>query len=198
MIPPASVMDDHPSYLAAVFAAHRELLDQVGKQLTPTILTAGELLSQTVQAGGKVLVCGNGGSAADSQHFAAELVGRFGRNGAPLPAMALTVDTSTLTAIGNDLGFAEVFSRQVEALGKGGDVLIVISTSGHSSNVLHAAERARTLDLRVVALTGADGLSTPELADVTIAIPCRDTQRIQEMHSLVLHVLGEMLVNDGD
>lgn len=188
---------DPRSFLATVLKSHIELVKRVDDQLTPDILAAAELLETSIHSGGKVLLCGNGGSAADAQHFAAELVGRFGRQGDALAAIALTVDTSVLTAVGNDQGFPEVFSRQVEALGKPGDLLIVISTSGRSSNVLRAAEQAHSQGIQVIALTGADGESPLSQAEVTICIPSRDTQRIQEMHSIVLHVIGELLVNES-
>ncbi len=139
--------------------------------------------------GGKVLACGNGGSAAESQHFAAELSGRFRRERKALAALALTVDTSVLTAIGNDYGFDRVFARQVEAVGRQGDVLLAISTSGRSPNVIAAAQTARALGVAVVALTGADAGPLGLEADEVLAVPDGDTARVQEVHLTVLHVL---------
>lgn len=190
-------MSQPRSFLTAVLKAHVELLERVGSELADDIVAAAEHVAATLRRGGKILVCGNGGSAADAQHFAAELVGRFGRQGSPLAAIALTVDTSVLTALGNDLGFREVFARQVEALGKPGDLLVAITTSGSSVNVLRAAERARALDLSVIGLSGAGGRATLGDSDVAICVPSDDTQRIQEMHSLILHVVGELVVREA-
>ena len=134
-------------------------------------------------------MCGNGGSAAESQHFAAELTGRFRRERGALAALALTVDTSALTAIGNDYGFERVFARQVEALGQAGDVLLAISTSGRSPNVVQAAQVAQSRQMNVVALTGRVGGALGEQAHVTLAVPDADTARVQEVHLTVLHVL---------
>jgi D-sedoheptulose 7-phosphate isomerase len=150
---------------------------------------AATLLVEALVAGGKVLVCGNGGSAAESQHFAAELTGRYRRERRALPAVALSVDTSALTAIGNDYGFERVFARQLEALGRPGDVLVAISTSGRSPNVVAAAETARAGGLRVVALTGPDAGPLGPLADVTLAVPESVTAHVQEVHLTLLHVL---------
>ncbi|WP_298834906.1 phosphoheptose isomerase [uncultured Piscinibacter sp.] len=145
-----------------------------------------------ITAGGKVLACGNGGSASDAQHFAAEFVGRFERERPGLAAIALTTDTSILTAIGNDYDFNSVFSKQVQALGAPGDVLLAISTSGNSANVLAAVEAARAKDMTVIALTGRGGGKLRERlgeTDVHICVPHERTARIQEVHILVLHCL---------
>lgn len=141
--------------------------------------------------GGKILFCGNGGSAADSQHLAAELVGRFRRERAGLPSIALTTDTSILTAVGNDYGYDQVFSRQVEALAKQGDMLFGISTSGNSANVIFALEKARSLRVTTVAFTGAGGGKMAKVADHLLAIDARETARVQEAHILAGHVLCE-------
>jgi D-sedoheptulose 7-phosphate isomerase len=143
----------------------------------------------TLEAGGKILWCGNGGSAADSQHLAAEMVGRFRRERRGLPSVALTTDTSILTAIANDYGYSSVFSRQVEALGSPPDMLVGISTSGSSANVIAAMEMARSLGLKTVALTGAGGGKMAELAEVNLAVASNDTARIQEVHILAGHML---------
>lgn len=156
---------------------------------------AYRLLASALKSGKKILLCGNGGSAADCQHFAAELVVRL-RKGKPRkawPALALTTDGSILTASGNDLGFEKVFARQVEALGASGDVLVAISTSGTSANVVEAAREARKKRLKIVALTGKKGGKLRKLADLWIAVPSDDTQRIQEMHITIFHFWGEAL-----
>lgn len=150
-------------------------------------------ISTRMRRGHKVLVFGNGGSAADAQHFACELSGRFLKERAALPALALTTDTSALTAIGNDYGYEFVFSRQVEAHGRDGDVAIGISTSGRSPNVLRALEVARQRGLLTVALTGRGGGSAATLADFLIDVPHPDTPRIQEVHTMVVHVLCELI-----
>jgi D-sedoheptulose 7-phosphate isomerase len=152
---------------------------------------AAGLLVEALAAGRKVLVCGNGGSAAESQHFAAELTGRFRRERRALAAIALSVDTSALTAIGNDYGFDVVFARQVEALGQPGDVLVAISTSGTSPNVVRAAQVARASGLSVIAVTGARAAALGELADVVLAVPDPVTAHVQEVHLTLLHVLCE-------
>jgi D-sedoheptulose 7-phosphate isomerase len=140
----------------------------------------------------KILACGNGGSAADCQHFAAELIGRFERERLPLAAIALTTDTSILTAIGNDYSYADIFSKQVQGLGRPGDVLLTVSTSGNSDNVINAIKAAHERDMRVIALTGKGGGRTTELLreeDVHLCVPHDRTARIQEVHLLILHSL---------
>lgn len=164
--------------------------------LAPVIARAGTLLAACLRSGGKLLVCGNGGSAADAQHFSAELLGRFERERAGLPAIALHADTSTLTAVANDYGYEQVFARQVLALGRPGDALVVISTSGNSPGILRAVEAAQRGGLSVVALTGRDGGGLAPLlrdADVEIRVPAQVTARIQEVHILALHCLCELI-----
>ncbi len=153
------------------------------------------LLFLALKSGRKILLCGNGGSAADCQHFAAELVVRLrkGKLRKAQPAIALTTDSSILTASGNDLGFEKVFARQVEALGATGDVLLAISTTGASANVVEAAREARKRGTKVVALTGKNRGKLGKLADCWIAVPSGNTQRIQEMHLTILHFWGEAL-----
>jgi len=157
--------------------------------LPGTIAEAASLMVEALAGGGKLLICGNGGSAADAQHMACELVVRFQREGKALPALALTTDSSVLTARANDHSFEDVFSRQVEALGRPGDLLLAISTSGISPNVLAAAEKARASGLRVVGLTGRRGGSLPGLCDVCIEVPSESTPRIQEAHIAIIHAL---------
>jgi D-sedoheptulose 7-phosphate isomerase len=157
------------------------------------VARAAEALAARLRAGGKVLIFGNGGSAADAQHFAAELLGRFARERPALPALALTTDTSSLTAIGNDYGYERVFARQVEAHGRAGDVVIGISTSGQSANVIAGLAAGRDRGLLTMALSGRGGGRLVTLADVLIDVPDASTARIQEVHGLVIHILCELV-----
>lgn len=157
------------------------------------VLVVGERIVTALKAGGKVLVFGNGGSAADAQHFASELVGRFVRDRIALPAIALTTDSSAITAIGNDLGFEAVFRRQVEAHGRPGDVAVGITTSGRSPNVVEALRAARQRGLVTVALTGRGGGQVATLVDHLIDVPHHDTARIQEVHAMIVHVLCQIV-----
>lgn len=164
--------------------------------LSPAIGAAAVLMAQCLRDGGKILVCGNGGSAADAQHFSAELVGRFERERRGLPAIALTTDTSTLTAVANDYDFNQIFAKQIEALGRANDVLLAISTSGNSPNVLAAVRAAHAQDLRIVALTGRDGGTLGEslaIDDIEICVPAERTCRIQEVHILAIHCLCDLI-----
>ena len=170
-----------------------ELKLRVAEELTGQIQSAAEALIECVQGGGKALFCGNGGSAADAQHLAAELIGRFKKERAAIPAVALTTDSSVLTALGNDYGYERVFSRQVEALGQAGDLLVAISTSGRSPNALLAAKAARRRGMKTVALTGRGGGKLGALADICIPIPSTDAARIQEAHIAVGHILCDLL-----
>ena len=162
---------------------------------TSAILSAAEIIAEVFRAGGKLLLCGNGGSAADCQHMAAEFTSRlssdFARPG--LPAIALTTDTSFLTAYANDFDFEGVFARQVQALGKAGDVLLGISTSGNSKNVIHAVETAQRMNLRKIALTGSSGGRLKELVDIAICIPSDNTQHIQEAHLSIEHIICHLV-----
>ena len=166
------------------------------EQLAPEIARAAGVMTECLLSDGKILACGNGGSAADAQHFAAELVGRFERERPELPAIALTTDTSLLTAIANDYSFEQVFAKQVRALGAKGDVLLAFSTSGNSGNVLAAIEAARTREMHVVALTGKGGGRISELlqpGDVHLCVPHPRTARIQEVHLLMIHCLCDVI-----
>ncbi|MER3398616.1 MAG: phosphoheptose isomerase [Chloroflexota bacterium] len=165
----------------------------LAENLADRLAIAARLVAEALRRGNKVMFCGNGGSAADSQHLAAELVGRYRRNRPGLAALALTVDTSALTAIGNDFGFEEVFSRQVEALGQPGDVLVAISTSGRSPNVLRAVDAARALGLKTVGLVGRDGGQLAGLVDLALVVPSEDTARIQECHITLGHILCDLV-----
>ena len=178
--------------VSAQFAESAQLKLEAARSLTAPIARASELLADTLKSGGKVLACGNGGSAADAQHFAAELINRFEVERAPLAAVALTTDTSTLTSIANDYAYEQVFSKQVRGIGRRGDALLAISTSGNSRNVVEAIQVAHELGLRVVALTGAGGGKIAGLVagnDVHICVPHKRTARIQEVHLLALHCL---------
>lgn len=161
--------------------------------LADSVRAAGEMAANALNAGGKLMWCGNGGSAADSQHLAAELTGRFIKDRRPLAALALSTDSSALTCIGNDYSFDEVFARQVMGLGRAGDVLIAISTSGHSRNVVRAVEEARALGMSVIGLLGRDGGVLKALCDVAIVVPSAVTARIQEAHILIGHTLCGMV-----
>jgi D-sedoheptulose 7-phosphate isomerase len=178
--------------ISAQFAESVQLKLEASRLLAAPIARAAELLARTLKAGGKVLACGNGGSAADAQHFAAELINRFEMERAPLAAIALTTDTSTLTSIANDYAYEQVFSKQLRGIGRRGDALLAISTSGNSRNVVDAMQAAHELGVRVVALTGAGGGKMSGLVsaeDVHICVPHKRTARIQEVHLLVLHCL---------
>jgi D-sedoheptulose 7-phosphate isomerase len=152
-----------------------------------------ESVYRTVTTGGKVLACGNGGSAADAQHFVAELVGRYLEERRPLAAVALNTDTSVLTCVSNDYDYAQVFARQVEALGRPGDLFLAITTSGRSPNILRALETAQRIGIETAALLGRDGGPARALARVPIVVPCQETARIQECHGLMIHLLCEAL-----
>lgn len=170
-----------------IVRAHQEALARFARDCARDVQIAGERICAALNAGRQVLVCGNGGSAADAQHLAGEIVGRFLKERRAYPAVALSTDTSILTAVGNDYGFDVIFSRQVEALGREGDVLIAISTSGRSPNILNALRAAREKRITCIGLTGRDGGDMPALCDVCVTIPHPDTPRIQEMHILTIH-----------
>jgi phosphoheptose isomerase len=176
---------------------------RLAETMAGQIAEAAELIVETLQSGHKILICGNGGSAADAQHFAGEMVGRYKLNGrAALPALALTTDTTVLTCVANDFSYEEVFSRQVEAFAQPGDLVIGISTSGGSANVLKALKAARLQGSRSLALTGGRGGPISEAADLALCMPSTDTARIQECHITVIHTICEIVdreigVGDG-
>lgn len=159
----------------------------------PALAEAVALLVRTLRAGGKVLLAGNGGSAAQAQHFAAELVGRFKRERSPYAALAITTDTSILTAVANDYGYDDIFVRQVLALGCPGDVLIALSTSGESENLVRAAEAAHTREMTVVALTGGRPCRLERAADLTLRAPAEDSAAVQELHLVIVHLLCDLV-----
>ncbi|OGV71456.1 MAG: phosphoheptose isomerase [Methylophilales bacterium RIFCSPHIGHO2_02_FULL_57_10] len=174
--------------------AHAETIARLDA-LIPDIVRLSQLMQESLTRGGKILLLGNGGSAADSQHIAAELVGRFHKERRGLAAIALTTDTSILTSVGNDYGYDHVFARQVEALCRPEDVLIGISTSGNSANVLRAIEAGREIGATTVALTGEGGGKLGALCNLTLAVPSHVTARVQEAHILIGHILCELIDN---
>jgi D-sedoheptulose 7-phosphate isomerase len=169
------------------------LHEQTARESAGAVVAAADVMAAAFDAGGRVLIFGNGGSAADAQHFACELVGRFLRERRALPAIALTTDTSTLTAIANDYGFDRVFVRQIEALGRSGDVAVGISTSGSSGNVLAGLKFARSRGLKTIAFTGGSGGSIAAAADVLVTVPDDSTPRVQEVHRTVIHAVCHLV-----
>ena len=162
---------------------------EVLKSLVPQIEAAAKMMIKTIKSGKKVIFCGNGGSAADSQHLAAELVGRFKKNRPALASLSLTTDTSIITAVGNDFGFDTIFARQVEALGQKEDVLVGISTSGNSKDVVEAVKKAKTIGIGTIGLLGCGGGELAKLVDLSISIPGNNTPRIQESHITIGHII---------
>jgi len=186
------------THIRSHFEESIELKRRMAETLAPQIVRAGEALAQALKADHKVLSCGNGGSAADSQHFAAEIVGRFERERPGMPAIALTVDTSAITAIANDYSWDVVFSKQIESLGRKGDFLLGISTSGNSKNVVEAIRAAHGRGMRVIALTGRDGGAMAKMLkadDFHLNVAHPRTMRIQEVHLLAIHCLCEVVDN---
>ena len=182
--------------IRAHFADSAQLKLAAVDTMAPHIARAAALMTDSLLADGKILACGNGGSASDAQHFAAEMVGRFERERPELPAISLATDTSILTAIANDYDFAQVFAKQVRALGDSGDILLAISTSGNSGNVIAAVDAAHERGMRIVALTGKGGGRLGELMtadDVHLCVPHSVTARIQEVHLLTIHCLCDAI-----
>ena len=189
-------MIDHVERVRGHFADSAKLKQEAAAPMAEPIARAAALLTDCLLADGKILACGNGGSASDAQHFAAELVGRFERERPELPAMSLATDTSLLTAVANDYAFEQVFAKQVRALGRKGDVLLAISTSGNSPNVIAAIDAAHEREMPVVALTGKGGGRIGELlapTDVHLCVPHGRTMRIQEVHLLTIHCLCDVI-----
>ncbi|QNK63202.1 D-sedoheptulose 7-phosphate isomerase [Pedobacter sp. PAMC26386] len=174
---------------------HKNTIDQVIAKMVPAIENGCKLFTETLLAGGKILIAGNGGSAADAQHIAAEITGRYVKDRKALPAIALTVDTSALTAISNDYGFERVFARQVEAYARPNDLFIAISTSGNSPNIIQALHTARELGCKTIGLSGRDGGQMNNLCDLNLIVPDDVTARIQEMHILIGHIFCKALDN---
>lgn len=184
-------MESHSVFTACV-EEHRLALDAIGP-LEPLVDQAAQILAQAIQQGKTILLAGNGGSASDAQHIAGEFVGRFLMERKGASAIALGASDASLTSIGNDYGYDQVFSRQVESYRSHAGVLIAYSTSGNSANILAAAERARELDIRVIGMTGQSGGMLKSLCDVCLAMPTSHTPRIQEMHALVGHIMCEIV-----
>jgi len=187
---------DYLERIKQFFAASIETKMQAMESISPAILDAATVMVEALLNEKKILACGNGGSAGDAQHFSSELLNRFERERPPLPAIALTTDSSTLTSIANDYSYDEVFSKQVRALGQEGDVLLAISTSGNSANVIEAINIAHKRNMKVVILDGRDGGAMRELmmeGDVEICVPSQVTARIQEVHLLVIHCLCDLI-----
>ncbi len=200
----ASTKTDQLALLDRGFEAVLQAVQRSRRLLRPSIQAASEAMGACFSRGGKILICGNGGSAADAQHFAAELVGRFCcPHRAGLPAMALTADSAFLTAWANDVSYDDVFARQVETFAQPHDLLIGISTSGRSRNVIAAFEAAQRLNLSTIALLGGDGGELREKADIAMVVPALETQRIQEVQIMIIHLLcelveGQLLATDSD
>jgi D-sedoheptulose 7-phosphate isomerase len=179
--------------LQDIFEEHIIAVSQAATQVLPYLAECIHIARQCLKAGNKILVCGNGGSAADAQHFVAELVGRYSKTRQALSAVALGTDAATMSALSNDFGFDQMLSRQVEALGRRGDVLIALSTSGNSVNVINAAIAARARDCTVVAFTGRTGGNLAQYAHVCLRVPADSVARIQELHELCMHSLAQAL-----
>ena len=179
--------------IAREFEAHLKTIQAVIGSMEADLEATSNLAVEVLKRGNKVLLCGNGGSAADAQHIAAELTGRYKTERRGLPAIALTTDTSALTAISNDYGYAKVFDRQVEALANKGDLLIGISTSGNSSNIISALECAKALGCHTIGFSGRDGGKMNEVCDINLVVPSNDTPRIQEIHILLGHTLCQIV-----
>ncbi len=173
--------------------SHLEVIQRVSNELQNHIYTACVLATDTLSNGNKIIIFGNGGSAADAQHFAAEIVGRYKVDRRGLPAISLATDTSALTAIANDFGYKNIFSRQVEALAHEGDLLVGISTSGNSKNVIKALKKGKNIGCRTIGLSGGDGGSMSEFCDLNIIIPSSNTPRVQEMHILIIHTICQAI-----
>ena len=157
---------------------------------------SADLIINSIKNKNKIMFCGNGGSAADSQHLAAELTGRYRKNRSPLPALALSTDTSAITAIGNDFSFDDIFTRQVEAIGKPGDILYAISTSGKSNNIINAVNKARSTNIKTIGVTGAGGGDLINICDIVIKVPANRPDRIQEMHIAIGQIICEIIENN--
>lgn len=178
------------------FEEHLSLFEKCKITLKNELQEVCRVFKSCISLGNKILIIGNGGSAADAQHIAAEFTGRFKKNRKPLGAIALTTDTSAITAIGNDYSFNDIFSRQVVALAKPGDILLAISTSGNSGNILNAVDEGKRLGCKIVGLTGYDGGALKNICDNVVIVPCSNTARIQEMHIFIAHLICEYIDND--
>ncbi len=185
--------NNNSSIFVKSIVQHQSVLNRLVEEQSKAIDICSTMICETVSKENKILICGNGGSAADAQHFAAELVGRFEKKRRALPSIALTTDTSALTAIGNDFGFEQIFARQVEALAVSGDLLIGISTSGDSPNIISAIMKARQINCRTIGMTGANGKKLASLCDAAVLVPSDRTARIQETHITIIHIWCELI-----
>lgn len=189
-------MTDLTGRIKRIFNDSVETKLQVVETLAPVIAQAAELISSYILKDSKILICGNGGSAADAQHFSSELLNRFEIERPGLPAIALTTDTSTITSIANDSQFADIFAKQIRALGQAGDILVAISTSGNSTNIINAVKAAQDRDMIIIALTGRDGGEAAHLLmekDIEIRVSAHSTARIQEVHILIIHCICDII-----
>lgn len=173
-----------------------ENFNKLAENCDTKIKEASELILDSIKDGGKIMFCGNGGSAADSQHLAAELIGRYKKNRKPIAGLALTTDTSTITAISNDFSFDDIFTRQIEALGRKGDILYAISTSGESKNIMNAINVAQEMKIKTIGITGNKKSEMNDKCDVTINVPANSPDRIQEMHIAVGQIICEIIENE--
>lgn len=186
-------MKDNGFDVASSMGPRKRLLEWAGERGVPEIRRLAADLVESLRRGGAVFTCGNGGSASQAEHFAAELSGRFKLDRKSLPVFALSTNTASVTAISNDFGFAEMFARQIEGIGKTGDCLVALSTSGESKNIIRACETARLKGMKVLSLTGESGGSLAAVCDGVVRVPDTDTARIQEMHLLLLHLACQMI-----
>lgn len=184
------------SIVTSEFDSHIQTVMTVVNTMQDDVVKASLMAVETLKSGNKIMFCGNGGSAADAQHIAAELVGRYKTERKGLPGIALTTDTSIITAIGNDYGYEHIFDRQIESLAKEGDMLIGISTSGNSPNVINALKRAKELGCITIGFTGRDGGKMNEFCDLNLIVPSDNTPRIQEMHILFGHTICQIIDNE--
>ena len=186
-------MNDYQSQLNRSLDDHNELLLRLRRTCLDSVILAAMKLAEVLSGEGTIFICGNGGSASDSQHLAGELLGRFVNNRRPLRSISLAADPSVLTCIANDFGYDEIFSRQIQGLAKSGDLLIATSTSGNSTNIVKALKMAKSIQISTIALLGNEGGEAAGIADVSIVVPSRETARIQEMHLLINHLFCEVL-----
>jgi D-sedoheptulose 7-phosphate isomerase len=191
--PPGEIAFNTAHFMQSELAEHRQVFEATQAAIGSSFILACDLIETSIRSGGKLLTFGNGGSAADAQHIASELVIRYKQDRAPIAAISLTTDTSALTACGNDFGFDALFARQVDALGRPGDVALGLSTSGKSPNVIEGLAQARRKGMRTIAMTGGSGGQLTELCDAIILVPSGITARIQEMHILIGHMLCKAL-----
>ena len=180
-------------WISDIINSKQGLLGKLSEEYLPQAEKAGEMLTSVLKSSGKILLAGNGGSAADAQHFAGEIVGRFTMERKSLPALSLCVDPSVMTCIGNDYGYAKVFARQLDGLGKAGDAFIAISTSGNSENLINALNVAKEKGIKTVGFLGKGGGKMKDLCDYPLVVPSDSTPRIQETHTLTVHILCEMI-----